>query len=527
MLVVRSVAFAHRLVTDFNARRLRGTISIMACDNYRRPADDLITNGITLADVLDIGEGHPLLPFFSTLVYDAAAEWPEDLSEAMRDPLTGGLTLRTIDYPVAGVQYEKLLQQYYSVDQELVALEQYKVPVEEIEGSVRVQVQVMDARLRDLTGLVRSGAQIIQFQRAVQTELLYLGRIKDALTGIDLRQRINGKLIDLVARGGLELSPSTYAVQIEGLLGTPATGPGSAPSGTLVALYDPSNTCGQLEYLQFVMDFHVQSSSFWPVLPTAIVRETCCYVDREIPVEECVTELTAAHRCQLDRLHEHYRSVLRWKRTRRMYESVGLDIHVDPSRTLSTREHLGKPLAELDGELRRMGAEYNVRVRSRAYPKRVINCARRIRDSEQGLGTDAIQQSLRNYMACEKAEPQLDLVNKLWPHVKHFYDQVRLDGLSEVELVWQAKHAGRHLSFKDMDGVEVVLRSASQGQFSMRELGPRAQQVFGIAVLYAKLKINDIRVVTVSSDIEEVLASETLRGILNLLSANDIQILLH
>lgn len=487
------------------------------------------TKRVTLADVLDIAEDHPLLHLFSSLVYEETTNCPEDLSDVMRDPVTGGLNLRTIDYPVAGIQYEKLLRQYYSVDQELIALEQYPVPVEEIERSVRAQVQVMDARLCDLAGLVRSGAQIIQGQRAVQTEMLYLGRIRDTLTRIDLRQRINKKLIDLLARGGLELSPSTYAAQIEVMLRTPIV-PSTAPSGALVALCDPSNTDGQLEYLQFVMDFNVQPSSFWPVLPSVIVRETCCYVDRELPVEERVTELSAEHQSHLGTLNEYYRRVLRWKRTQRMYEEAGMDIHVDPSRTLSTREHHGKPLAELDGELRRMGCEYNVRARSRVYPKRVISCAKRIRDTQQGVDTDAIQQSLRNYMACEKSEPQLDLLNKLWPHVKHFYAEVRPDGLSEVELVWQAMsggEVGRYLSFKDMDGVEVILRSVTEGQFSIRELGHRAQQVFGIAVLYAKLKINDIRVVSVSKDVETALGSETLRGILNLFSTNDFQILLH
>lgn len=566
VLVVRSAAFAQQLMTDFNDRRFGGTISLLSCDNYRQRAttedssSPRASGGVSLLEVLQVDESHPLKNLFASIVYydddDEATVVTTDDEEdvvAMKDPLTGGLTMHvSVHAKVPAIQIEKLLQRYYEIAEELTGLGQSTTTndvatVENIEGMVRREMELIDGIMGKWTDLVRGGfvADVVDHrQRAIQTQMRSIRRIKGELNGIEWRQRLNGRLIELVSQGELQMGePHFYQTQIDELLSnrTGAVHTEMGSNWSSMGNNEWSSTSLAIDYLlehqRFLIEHRqVIPSLFWPV---EIVLRKFSYVDMEIPVQDNLSSLSTERAGQLKTLTHSYRALLRLKRTGKMFESVIAGIHVDAaSRTLNTREHRQKTLLEIDGELRQLANECNVRGKSRVYRPKVMRFVKRLREKKQKLtaNPDAIRLGLRHFLTAPQSVRQQTLMHKLWHYVAEFYAEVRPGSVDQVQMVCQLKGTAavegrgravnKHLSMGDMAGVEVIFRSAEEGNLSARELTPAAIKVFGIAVLFAKMKLNDVRVIVIGDDIDLGLDKDTLQDIVQLFLDNDMQVIM-
>lgn len=198
MIVVRTAAFAQKLMTDFNDQKLPGTISIMSCDNYRQRAPANVKQGTSLVDVLVDGEDHPFVNLLSNMIYNEEEDLLAAEGDCVEDPLIGGLTARFNScLDVSTVNDVKWLIDYFEADLQLVEADKVSLSGEKVEEEVRVQINSVLDKLSEFICCNLNVSALLDRQRLVQGKLESLVQRKETLKKIDWRRQINKYLLEL------------------------------------------------------------------------------------------------------------------------------------------------------------------------------------------------------------------------------------------------------------------------------------------------------------------------------------------
>lgn len=521
-VIVKSAAFASKLMKDFNGQKCRGTVTILPSDNYRQKPDGAAKAGVSLIDVLDITENHPLRNLFSTFIFNEQSDFPGDstgdVSLAGGSIHGGGLVSGC---PYSTVQTEKWLQQFYDIQIELVALEGIKLPLVGVESLVKRELDRIVDNLSEFAALTRNVTTDLMYkQQAAGDRLASLSFAKRELLKVEWSHRINSRLLEVVMSGEFEKDYAVYEARFDELMKRPRE------------QWTPNfatDSIDILEQLRHVVETRFETL-YWPVAP-AIVTRKCIYLDIEFPYTEIYEDLWEERQNQQRELADRFRLYLKGQRLMVMYQRAAEGVSVDPSNSLSTHAHPRKTLQQLEEHLRQLQWEYNVYPRSVEYNKGTENFAKKLRKGnvtgEQRKQFEVVESSLRHYLEYEESAGKQELLTgRLWPLIEIFYKTVcdSVKGIDIIAKLSAPEQVGNvNLSLAAMRDVELVFRTAL-GNFRADEMEPNCIQIFAIAVLFAKVTLNNIRLVSLK-DVER-LDPETLRRIVELFLGYGVQVVL-
>lgn len=520
VVVVKSAEFAHRLLKDFNARRLPGTVNILLGNSYRQRADPMdggrqIT--VSLNQVIDIPDNHPFLNFFSGFVrYEGGdTDYTADADKGV---------LRS-DNPetLRAIEEEVWLQRYLDIDEELIELESVPLKRKEIEDDVLSQLQRINDKSMAFANLLYSSMEVMHAQEAIQSELKLMAGLKRELEKIEWNTEINRRLITLIDSGQLKREPRGYEDQIYRLVRESSEIEGRYP------LYDTTETEDQLRLFRYAVD--TLPPIPWPSV-TSIVSQGFHFVDAETPPETESNLVSSIQTCAnlRMRLRQDFMAHLKAKNLRELYHNALTAITIDQSRAVNVAEHARKSLLDLEGELCRLARQFNVYPRSAEYTRKTMNMMTKMRSlmEEEELPVESIERGLLNFVSYEKSTMKLESLEQLWTFIKQFYDEVQpgcVDSVTPVYAVDKGKVSNNaYLSMRDLSSVALVFRTP-EGNFRVDELSATEVQVFGIAVLFAKVKLNHILLVVLRRQVE-ALGAGTLDKILNLFIRNNVQVVM-
>lgn len=520
VVVVKSAEFAHRLLKDFNARRLPGTVNILPGNSYRQRADPMdggrqIT--VSLNQVIDIPDNHPFLNFFSGFVrYEGGdTDYTADADKGV---------LRS-DNPetLHAIEEEVWLQRYLDIDEELIELESVPLKRKEIEDDILSQLQRINDKSMAFANLLYSSMEVMHAQEAIQSELKLMAGLKRELEKIEWNKEINRRLITLIDLGQLKREPRGYEDQIYRLVRESSEIEGRYP------LYDTTETEDQLRLFRYAVD--TLPPIPWPSV-TSIVSQGFLFVDAETPPETESNLVSSIQTCAnlRMRLRQDFMAHLKAKNLRELYHNALTAITIDQSRAVNVAEHARKSLLDLEGELCRLARQFNVYPRSAEYTRKTMNMMTKMRSlmEEEELPVESIKRGLLNFVSYEKSTMKLESLEQLWTFIKQFYDEVQpgcVDSVTPVYAVDKGKVSNNaYLSMRDLSSVALVFRTP-EGNFRVDELSATEVQVFGIAVLFAKVKLNHILLVVLRRQVE-ALGAGTLDKILNLFIRNNVQVVM-
>lgn len=470
---------------EFNERNCAGSITVLPCDNFRQRPET--KEGTPLLKVLDIESNHPLINFFTSIVFNENTDVVPDEMDILDGDTNNNLAT------------EKLLQEYYSTDQQLLELEKTKYPIAKIESNFQIQLRITLEKLSAFSGLMSATTNMFHKLIEVQNELPVINQIKVDLNRILWRQKLNAQLITLVSSGQLEeKGVDHFNSQLTAWMNTE-----SEISHNRIS-YDPSKADDQIRFLKFLMENHFDTI-YWPAAVNLVTRNFN-YINMDMPYEEQYPELKEELQDQLSDLKIGRRIFIRLQMAKDNYKTTLPLIEYSTSRQLKDHEHADKTLTQLECELKRLEREANVYPHSKTMTKKATNYVKKLQKKKLETGDQNnakdVEKGLKDYLAYDESTMKHKVILELWQHVKMFYEYVRPGEVDNVEIIFKThenRTPGKYLSFTDLAGVEIVFRTRSGGNFGLTDVGHEAVKIFSIAVLFAKMKANSIKVVALSA----------------------------
>lgn len=206
---------------DFNRLNLKGTITIISCDNYRQKTNALAKSGVALTEVIIDGDKHPLRNLFSTIVYNEEADLLSGEGDCIEDPLTGGLTMQSNELRVPSVQLENILKSYYETEFELIRLENNSIDIPQLRTDLLRHWNQIEDKVYEIIFRKRNFISFIEAQKELQIKIEAFAKSKEAiLNKIDLNQKINQQLIQMITNGEVKADNKYYERKIEELVKT-------------------------------------------------------------------------------------------------------------------------------------------------------------------------------------------------------------------------------------------------------------------------------------------------------------------
>lgn len=248
MVVVKTVAYAQKIMLDFNRLQLKGTITVISCDNYRQKTSGGGTKtGVPLTEVIVDGDRHPLRNLFSTIIYNEEMDLLTEDGQCIEDPLTGGLTLQCNDFQVVNVQLENVLKSFYDTQIELIQLERETVGIATLQADMEQGWNQIVDKVYEICASIQNFMGFREQQKELRFKIEAFSKSKEAvLNKIDFKQKINQKLIEMVSSGEVNADKKYYQQQIVELLKAEDSGRESR----MGVKYDPRKVENLLEELR-------------------------------------------------------------------------------------------------------------------------------------------------------------------------------------------------------------------------------------------------------------------------------------
>lgn len=483
MVIVKSRAFADQLMQDFNGRQLEGTVRILPCDYFRfkitgrgQPADS------SLIQFLEMEDDHPLRSLLSAILS----------TEPSADGLLPAEEARELGRDLYTSDTELWLQAFYKTDVSLIELEGIRMIEEAPENRVAGQFDTAVGKVFALAGLSAGNAtEFLYAQKTVQDVLMALYWAKKQLLRVDWRQRINERLWQLMTSGELERDSRVHYEQVHLLF--------KAADGMVTACptYDPSEAEQQIEELGHVLECCQDIDLNRPItIARAVHQQDQLYVDS--PHSENYEELLVQRKLQLTNARQCCRGYWRTHTLLGAWEGAARDLQMDTSRVLNAREHSQKALPQLELELLQLEREFNVYPKSRERKSGTQNYMGKLRDQMQPPMhcERTLEVGLRNFLDYERSTGKVAVLQRIMECVNQFYEEVRPGSVERVEIICQlAAVANGHLAADDLSGLEIVFITP-EGNLRADDVEPSALAIFGLSLLFAKMKLNNVRLLT-------------------------------
>lgn len=244
MVVVKSVTFAQKIMLAFNKLELRGTITIISCDDYLQKAVPTPKSGTPLTEVIVDGACHPLRNLFSTIIYDEETDLLSTDYSCIQEE-SGVLTMLKNDLQLPNVQIEYLLQTFYETQIDLIHLQQEDIDLSPLDLELKQEWENISQRVQNIEIRKRDLANFVTTQQELQTKMIALLHTKEVLLNrTDFQIKITQRLIEMITNGEVNSDKEYYHRKIFAM-GSEGTDPGI----DLRIKYDPSKVKHLIEEL--------------------------------------------------------------------------------------------------------------------------------------------------------------------------------------------------------------------------------------------------------------------------------------